>query len=342
MRSKYYNGVRLLNAKCPINFSIGNRSAGKSYYWKRYCIKRFIKYGEHFIYLRRYVNDVDLAMGSFFDDIGHEFKEYSFVREGNCCYLIKLNETGEVASKELCGFCFALSILHKLKSMPFDNVNTIFYDEFIPENLRYLKPLEPTYEPSLLLSLYLTVARGYNRVIRDEVRIICVANMVTMYNPYFSFFEIDLTNQDHIIKNNVYAEKIMQSEIAQEIRDSKIGAILTRTTYGSYALDNIAYNDNESHVKARPRNAKPYFALYAFSWYMCYFDDYGNVYFDKGYDESIPRKYKLCNIDDSNDAIPWFKGDIVKVMKNLIESDKIYYCSMEIKSRLAGYFTPRI
>ena len=342
MQSKYYNGVRLLNAQCPINFSIGNRSAGKSYYWKRYCIKRFLNNGEQFIYLRRHVNDVDMAMGSFFEDIGHEFPVYSFVREKFCCYLIKLNETGEEIDRKLCGFCFALSILHKLKSMPFENVCTIFYDEFIPENMRYLKPLEPTYEPSLLLSLYLTVARGYKRVIRDEVRIICVANMVTMFNPYFSFFEIDLTKQDHVIKNNVYAEKIMQEGVSKEIRESKIGAILERTTYGAYALDNIAYNDNNSHVLPRPRTARQWYALYAFDWYTSYFDDNGNVYFDKTYDPSLTRKYKLCNLPDCNDAIPWFKGDIMKVMKQLMEQDKIYYCTMEVKAALAGYFTPKI
>ena len=342
MKSKYYNGVRLLNAQCPINFSIGNRSAGKSYYWKRYCIKRFLKYGEQFIYLRRYDADVDMAMNSFFEDISHEFPGYSFEREKYNCYLLKLNEQGEVISRAHCGYCFALTILHKLKSMPFEDICTIFFDEFIPENMRYIKPLEPTYEPSLLLSLYLTVARGYNKVIRDNVRIICVANMVTMYNPYFSFFEIDLTVKTHVIVNNVYAEKIMQSEISSEIRKSKIGAILERTTYGAYALDNIAYNDNASHVVKKPKDARPYFCLYAHLWYMCYFDESGNVYFDKGFDSTFPRKYKTVNLSESNDSIPWFKGEIVKIMRTLIENDKIYYCSMEVKAALAGYFTPKI
>ena len=208
--------------------------------------------------------------------------------------------------------------------------------------MRFLKPLEPTYEPSLLLSLYLTVARGYKRVIRDEVRIICVANMVTMFNPYFSFFEKDLTKQHHVIKNNVYAEKIMQETVSQEIRESKIGAILERTTYGEYALNNIAYNDNNSHVLARPRTARKWYSLYAFDWYTSYFDNDGNVYFDKGYDPSLTRKYKLCNLPDCNDSIPWFKGDIMKVMKQLMEQDKIYYSTMEVKAALAGYFTPKI
>lgn len=57
----YYNGAGVLNSGCPINFSIGNRSTGKSFYWKRYCIKRFIEAGKQFIYIRRNIVDIDVV-----------------------------------------------------------------------------------------------------------------------------------------------------------------------------------------------------------------------------------------------------------------------------------------
>lgn len=336
----YYNGASLLNADCPINFCIGNRSIGKSYYWKRYLFKQYVEKGKKFIYLRRHVNDIDMSAPTWFDDIGNVYPNYNVEFKGNIFYAKNL----DIDTVDICGYAFALSMIHKLKSVPMEDVDFIFFDEFIPENLQYLKPLDPTYEPKLLLSVYLTVARGYKRPIRDEVKIICAANLITLYNPYFSFFSITIKpskkQYNKIVYNNVYVEIVTLEETANLIRESKIGKVLENTSYGDYALSNVPLLDVESNIKKRPQRCRVFFEIYLYKWYICYFDDYGNNYIAPGFDQNVKLKYKVTDVEGDN--ILWFKGDIVRTMRKCVENNKLFYHDMETKSALMGLLTPRV
>lgn len=337
----YYNGAALLNAGCPINFSIGNRSIGKSFYWKRYLFRTYLKEHKKFIYLRRHENDLDMSCPNWFDDIGHQFLDYNVKYKANKFYVINY----ETQTEEICGYAFSLSMLHKVKSIPLEDVDFIFFDEFIPENLQYLKPLDPAYEPRLLLSLYLTVARGYKRAIRDEVRIICSANMISLFNPYFSFFNIRLSENmpkkyNQFIVNNVYTEVVTITEISNQIAESKIGKILATNIYGEYALSNKPLLDIGANIKKRPPDCRVFFELYLFKWYMCYFDNDGNNYFAEGYDKKLKRKFKAIDVE-GNDIL-WFRGDIVKLMRTCVDNNKVFYENMDVKSALSGLLTPRI
>lgn len=344
-KTKFYNGADLLNANCTINFSVGNRSAGKSYYWKRYCIRRFLKNDEQFIYLRRNQNDIDLTIKNFFDDISHEFVGYGFEVEGNRLYLTQ----GDGKEKERfhCGYAFALSILQKVKSMPMEKVNTIFFDEFIPENLQYLKPSEPSYEPNQLTSLFMTVARGREKPIREDVKIICVANAISLYNPYFSTYGIDLAEKTKFKDKHksVYAEKITNTAVADEIRKSKVGGFLTCTSYGAYALENISFKDIYTHIERKPIKSVRRFCLYMNGWYTCYTANH-RMYFEKSFDKTIPQKYKITELNQNDPwskvNIPYFKGQIFKVVQDYANADTIYYDTMQTKTVLAGFMLPKI
>lgn len=340
---EYYNGVNVLNADCPISFSLGNRSAGKSFYWKRYCIKKHLETGEQFIYLRRYQIDIDVCMDTFFDDISNVFPGWLFEKIGNRLYLYKENEAGEKYDVRCCGYTFPMSAVYKLKSIPFEQIKTIFFDEFIPENLQYLKPLEPTYEPNMLLSLYMTVARGYKKVIREDVKIICVANAVTLFNPYFSFFGIDLVSKKKVKKNGVYAELIENKSVVEEIRKTKIGKLLEQTNYGNYALGNQSYHDIYSDINKHGKRDKAFCELFFNDeWYIAYVDFTKDIItFAKGYDKTLKQKYKLQDFE-TDDVVPYFTGDIVKFFRKMASENKIRYESMEIKSVLSGFIIPNI
>ena len=325
----YYNGAGVLNSGCPINFSIGNRSTGKSFYWKRYCIKRFIEAGKQFIYIRRNIVDIDVVKNTWFDDIGQKFPGYSLDSKDHEFYLRK---DGKV---ELCGYYYALTEIKKLKSIVFEKVETIFFDEFLPDDNKYLKPSEPSYEPELLLSLFFTVARGYKTPIREDVRLIASANNVTMYNPYFSFFKIDLSKVNKQKVNYVYAESILNESIRDEILKSKFGQILKSTGYGKYALNNKSLYSYDRHISKIPKGAYLWCMIYCFDWYMVFADDDGSVYIKEGYDSSFKKKFRIT--DDCPEDVTKFKGDIVKLFKKLYEQDKIYYSSSKVKSQIAGF-----
>lgn len=338
---EYYNGAGVLSADCPINFSIGNRSTGKSYYWKRYCIKQWFKNKRKFIYLRRNDIDIDISINEWFDDIGNEYPTWKVVAKANKFYIGQPDENGDIQNLENCGYYFSMNKAAKIKSIPLQTVDTIFFDEFIPEDGRYLKPSNPYFEPQMLMSIYLTVARGYKQVIRPEVKVICAANMITMYNPYFSLYGIDLTNRKRQIHNNVYAEITKNDAVADAIRNEKIGKVLMSTGYGSYALDNVSQIDDFGHIAEKPANSKLQFQIYLYKWYQAYMDRKGYLYFTPGYDMHFKENYQAVPVPGNDKPIPLFEGEILKRVKKVANNDYIYYNDMCTKNAIQGLLLPK-
>lgn len=341
MAIQYYNGSSVLSSGCPINFSIGNRSTGKSYYWKRYCIKQFLTKGRQFVYLRRNKVDLDMSIPVWWDDISHEFTGYGIVTEKNRFYIGELDDEGKLVGKTCCGYYYSMAQAGKLKSMPLERVDIIFFDEFLPEDGRYLHPGNPYYEPEMLLSIYMTVARGYKQVVRPEVKFVCVANMISIYNPYFSLFNVDLTGRRKHKINGVYAEIVTNDSVSAEIRKTQIGKILETTGYGAYALDNVSQLDDYGHIYTKlPRDAHLWLQLYLHRWYQCWHSPGNGYYWQAGYDKHFPRNYRAVPIPGSDDKTPMFDGDVLKMMKLAATNDYHYYKDMQTKNALMGLLIP--
>ena len=64
----YWDIKRALSYNCLFNFIIGARGVGKTYGCKEFVIKRFLREGEQFVYVRRYKDELK-KMKRFFDDI---------------------------------------------------------------------------------------------------------------------------------------------------------------------------------------------------------------------------------------------------------------------------------
>lgn len=325
----YYNGASILNNGCPISFSVGNRSTGKSFFWKRYCIRNFIKKNEQFIYIRRNYVDIEITNESFFDDIQKKFPGYKMTQRKNSYYLQKGDE-----EPVKCGYFYALTEVKKLKSMVLDRVNTIFFDEFLPDDNKYLNKLDPSYEPKLIFSIYLTVARGYKTPIREEVKFVAVSNNISLFNPYFSFFKLDLTKKNRVTENYVYAELTYNKEIAELIENTKIGQIMKGTSYGDMAIGNKMLFNYDRHVCKMPKKTRLFCMLYCYEWFMVFTDEQ-NFYIKDGYSSTCKRKFRV--IGDVEEDMPLYKGDIVKLFKKQYINDRIFYTSQAVKSRLAGF-----
>lgn len=325
----YYNGSSIINNGCPISFSIGNRSTGKSFFWKRYCIKKFIQKGERFIYIRRNQVDIEKTNDTFFDDISYKFPGYVMTKKNNTYFLQKDDE-----DPAICGYYYALTEVSKLKSMVLDKVTTIFFDEFLPDDNKYLNKLDPTYEPKLIFSIYLTVARGYKKPIREDVKFIASANNISLFNPYFAFFKIDLSKKKKVIVNNVYAELVYNKEIAKQIENTKIGQIMRSTSYGAMALSNQMLYDYDRHVCKIPPNTRLWCMLYCYEWYMVFTDE-RNFYIKDGYSSTCKKRFRI--IGEIKEDMPLYKGDIVKLFKKQYTADRIFYTSQSVRSKLAGF-----
>lgn len=286
MDVKYYNGDKILNKDMPINFVIGNRSAGKSFYWKRYVIKRFLEKGEQFIYIRRFKSDIDSVIDTFFNDIQSKFPKVEFSIKNDTFYV-----NGEIA-----GYAIPVSTFSKYKSVMFDKVTTLMFDEFIPENGRYIGGRDkPFLEVESCMNFYQSVARGYGKPIREDVKFIFISNTVTMNNQYFWFFRIDkiLKPDTKFLTGNGFCLEIYKSdEISDKIKNSKFGKAIAGSSYDRYANDNAFYLDDNTFIeKMEGKCWYKYNVLCEGTLYAVYENMEDGYYYIS--DKAVDKDYKL-------------------------------------------------
>lgn len=90
--------------------------------------------------------------------------------------------------------------------MAYPRVRTILFDEIFPDNMRYLGG-----EVTALEEFYNTVDRWH-----DRVRLIMCSNAVSLANPYFAAFNINVTPQ---IENKTQYQRYCDSFIVVELAD---------------------------------------------------------------------------------------------------------------------------
>ena len=118
---KYYNGDTLLSHRKLYNWIIGHRGVGKTYYFKRLCIRKFLKKGEQFVWVRRYKTELAEAKSKWLKDISNLFPDNKIFINGNIIYV----------DDKIAGYFIPLSVSSKYKSSSFPLVTSIVFDEFL-------------------------------------------------------------------------------------------------------------------------------------------------------------------------------------------------------------------
>lgn len=294
--------------------------------------------------MRRRQKDLDEVMPTWFDDVSTKFPGFTCETKKGKIYLchMETDEDGnEYKVREKMGYTCFIEGVQSVKSVAMPEVDTIFYDEFLPDNNVYLRQDQPFFEPECLMSLYMSVARGYKQPIRPNVKIVCIANHISVFNRYFTYFGVNLASQDSFKQNGVFAEKWFNEEIASRMLETDVGKFLATTKYGQHAIFNQSLKDIQSNICKPPHVTTPLYELYFQEWYTAFGDEYGNIYFKKSYDETLPWKYKVIDTDGM-DSIPWFRGNIVKATQKTADNGMVFYADMSVKSVLGGMFQPKI
>ncbi len=183
--NKYYDGTKLLSLmdingnKPEIYICTTNRSGGKTTWFNRYLVKRFINHGEKFMLLYRYKYQLGGCDARFFKSIGELFfkgHELKSVAMGNGMF----HEL--YFDKKPCGYAVAINSAYKLKDYShfFSDTSRMFFDEFQSAGDEYCAD-----EVSKFRSLHTSVARGQGEQSK-YVPVIMSANNVTSYNPYYT------------------------------------------------------------------------------------------------------------------------------------------------------------
>ena len=247
--TEWYSPNQLLTYNRVIHMCIGERGIGKSYAFKKFPIDKFFKTGKKFIYLRRFKTELD-KIRKYFDDVRQEYPDHVLEVKGWRFYCDGV-EMGEA---------IPLSVWQSVKSTAYPDYDIIIFDEFIREKDKsgYLPN-----EVNSFLNLCHTVFRK-----RSGVRAFCLSNSVSVVNPYFLAFNIQLDpnkritfSSDKEFRDFVVVENTNGVYTANYDELSPYEKMISHMEYGKMALNNEFISDTNTFIMKRTANASFVFGM---------------------------------------------------------------------------------
>jgi hypothetical protein len=316
----FWNINEPLSYDALFNFIIGNRGSGKSYGAKEYAIKRYLKHGEQFIYVRRFKTELK-KVGNYFNDIVDAFPNTKFDVHGKNFYI----------DDEICGYSVALSTAMIEKSTSYPKVSLIIFDEFLLDRgfHRYLPD-----EVTCFLELYETVAR-----MRNNVRVLFLANAISFTNPYFLYFNITYprTKKQIACKNDILIQFVDNPEFIQEKKQQRFSKIIEGTDYAKYSIDNEMLRDSDTFISKMPENSIYFFTIKSNGKFYGVWRDknISHIFISEKYDPSYRVIYTTV-LDDHTPNTMLLKGvarsENMKSLERAFKMGLVYFDSINTKN----------
>lgn len=333
----YYTGTKLLSLKDrngnrpEIYICTSNRSAGKTTFFSRYFVNRFMQYGEKFALLYRFSYELDDVATKFFKDIetlffsGHNMTAKKKAR--GVYYELYFD-------KKPCGYAFALNQADQIKKLShlFSDTSRIMLDEFQSEVNRYCDN-----EVDKLRSIHTSVARGQGKQSR-YVPVFLVGNPVSLINPYYVAMGISniLTKSVKFLRGDGYVLEQGFNESAMTAQnDSAFNrAFSDNSTYSAYLKEGIYLNDNLAFIE-KPEGRSEYIATikcngtnYAIRRYT----EQGIVYCDDSVDNTFPVRISVTTEDHNiNYVMLKYNQGIVFTLRYLFNKGCFRFKNLQCK-----------
>ena len=333
----YYDGCKLLsmrdlnNKKPEIYISTSNRNAGKTTFFNRLCLNKFIQKKEKFCILYRYNYEIDDCAGKFFSCISDLF----FKNHEMSYKMASKNVYAELFfDGKSCGYATSLNMYEQIKkcSHKMSDVKRILFDEFQSEKNRYLSN-----EMVAFLSIHTSLARGGGEQVK-YLPVYMISNTVSIANPYFLSMGITdrLRNNTNYLKGNGF---VLEQGFYQEVANMQIASgfnqAFSSEKYVAYAAQNVYLNDNEAFVQ-KPSGSNRYICTIAYNnkkySIRSYFDS-GVYYMSRKIDNDNTNKISFStNSHEDNFILANVSSPYARMLKNIFECGKIRFENQECKT----------
>lgn len=190
-RQRFYRVENILEKHAQYNLLLGERSNGKSYAVKEFCLKEAWERGAEFVYLRRWRVEIKYrSVEKYFDDMvkaknGREAIKEMTGGEWSCIavyqgeiFFARYEGDKRIRSEKRIGHVMCLTGETHYKSLQYPLVENIILEEFTTTT-GYIPR-----EPETLMSIVSTVLR------RETGRIFCIGNTVSQVNPFFNEWQL--------------------------------------------------------------------------------------------------------------------------------------------------------
>lgn len=338
MESKFYNGNELLYSK-DINgnkpevlMCLGNRTAGKSYFFKKWLLEQCLKNNQCVMIICRKKPEVDSVCESFYSDIEAEFpSNYIFgYKKFNSGLYNEIYLNGKKV-----GYCTYLNGVEQIKriSSLFYDVEYMLFDEVISETGDYLEK-----EITKLISLHISIARGGKK--GKSVRfvlLILIGNNATAINPYFTALDVDInkitTDTRFYYGDGYVIEFILNKNASSELKQSSFSRAFIKSAYLRGSIDNSMYLDTRDYIYSKlPKGSKYMLSIIGREKFIgVYVDKKGILYFS----DNCKVNFKIkCTLDRGYETpeLPHITATVFYPrLRMLVLKGKTMFCNIEIR-----------
>lgn len=311
--AKYYDGTKLLsmldlNGKKPeIYMCTTNRTGGKTTYFGRLCVNRFLDKGEKFGLIYRYNYELDDVADKFFKDLkGLFFPDKTMTAKKRAKGIFQelfINDKS-------CGYAIALNSSDSIKkySHLFSDITRMLFDEFQSESNHYCPD-----EITKFLSVHTSIARGQGEQVR-YVPVFMLANQVSIINPYYVSMGIcnRLNDETKFLRGDGYVlEQGFIESASDSQKESGFNRAFKENNYVAYSSENVYLNDNYSFIE-KPTGKSRYICTLKYKgndFGVKEFAESGFIYCDDKPDSTFPMKITVTTDDHSINYVMLKRND---------------------------------
>lgn len=300
---KYYDGTKLLSMldingnKPEIYMCTTNRTGGKTTYFGRLCINRFLNKGEKFGLLYRYNYELDDIVDKFYKDLGSLFFP---------TYTMQSKRRAKGTFQELflndksCGYALSLNNADQIKkySHLFSDIQRMIFDEFQSETNHYCDN-----ETKKFISIHTSIARGQGEQVR-YVPVYMLSNPVSIINPYYVEMGISgrLKDDTKFLRGDGFILEQGYIESASiEQKNSGFNRAFSKNSYTAYSSECVYLNDNKAFVE-KPAGKSKYLCTLRYKgsdFALREYAESGLIYCDDKTDSSFLTRISVTT-DDHN------------------------------------------
>lgn len=338
----YYDGTKLLSMKdidglTPEIFMVTtNRTGGKTTYFNRLGINRFIKNKSKFVLLYRFNYELDDVADKFFNDIQELFfNDYTLKVQKRAknkyaeLYLMdRYTDDGE-----LCGWAMCINDADAIKKMShlFTEAEFIIFDEFQSETNHYCDN-----EINKFISIHTSLARGHGKQVR-YLPVYMIANPVSIINPYYVAFGISdrLQKETKFLRGQGWVLEQGYNETAADMqKQSGFNKAFGLNKYVAYAGEGIYLNDNLAFIE-KMTGKNRYIATLKYNdknFALREYDESGIIYVDKNIDSTYPHKISVTTNDHNINYVILKRNELFIInMRYLFEKGCFRFRDLECK-----------
>ena len=329
----FLNFNKILSYGALLTFVVAERGVGKTFGAKSYIVDHFKSKHKQSVYLRRYNRELQESLMKkgtpiFFDQIKKKYSEDKLTNNSEVFY----------CNGEICGFAIPLSTSNILKSVSFENVDTIIFDEFIIDKgvYHYLQN-----EVTLFMELLETIIR-----LKPNIKVLLLGNAISITNPYFIELNLSLpyNSEYKIFKRDNKGQPLIMVyygknlKYREEKKKTRFGQLIDGTPYGKYAIDNEMLRDSRAFVHKKTKNSKFYFILKLNNKNIGIWIDYQEqkMYISYDYDPLCPVIFSLTKEDHDEHTLlircrtsPFFKSII-----EYYRTARLYFENQQLKNQV--------